>query len=214
MINKRKVIETAFIITLVIVVLAVVLTTVATIYEQKTALATLGNEIDEIDALVDELHDEVNKLAEVTIDMMQKEAEVKYVYVPEYVYVPAPEPTPTEQSYVNLTDYDSLTYPDLLLFLENDQTNEQEYIEGAFECVHFATRLCHNARVAGWKCDVVFINYCGNESNHAVVCFQTDIGLVYIEPQNDLPIRDTMHYQGLAQSIRRSIIQPSVRGNS
>jgi hypothetical protein len=77
------------------------------------------------------------------------------------------------------------SYNDMLRFLENDDTDEAEYIKGEYECIEFTTDLCNRAEEEGIRCAYVSVRFPGGKG-HAIVAFNTiDKGLIYIEPQYD-----------------------------
>jgi len=77
------------------------------------------------------------------------------------------------------------TYKEMLRFLEDDDTDEAEYITGEYECIEFTTDLCNRAEENGIRCAYVSIRFPGGRG-HAIVAFNTiDKGLIYIEPQYD-----------------------------
>ena len=76
------------------------------------------------------------------------------------------------------------TFEELQAFIAKDSTNKNKWMTNAYECRHFASELCNNARDASLNC--AFVLLCYNHGQHAVVAFDTvDKGLVYIEPQTD-----------------------------
>lgn len=73
---------------------------------------------------------------------------------------------------------------DVYDFIEDDRTDENEYIIGEYTCRNFAIDLKFNSFKIGYLCYYTIVNF--PESSHAIVSFNTtDRGLVYIEPQND-----------------------------
>ena len=77
------------------------------------------------------------------------------------------------------------SYNDMLRFLEDDDTDEAEYITGEYECIEFTTDLCNRAEEEGIRCAYVSVRFPGGKG-HAIVAFNTiDKGLIYIEPQYD-----------------------------
>jgi hypothetical protein len=77
------------------------------------------------------------------------------------------------------------TYKEMLRFLEDDDTDEAEYITGEYECIEFTTDLCNRAEEKGIRCAYVSVRFPGGRG-HAIVAFNTiDKGLIYIEPQYD-----------------------------
>ena len=84
------------------------------------------------------------------------------------------------------------TWAELITFLASEDTDEQLYIYPSFVCADFANRLQKNAKEAGWRCAVVFLNMSGYldpykygiapDAGHACNAFETtDRGLVYID---------------------------------
>jgi hypothetical protein len=84
-----------------------------------------------------------------------------------------------------LTDNESAkncSWYDLLIFLENDDTDELMYRNGTFVCTDFAERLHNNAEQAGIRAAFVIIDYSDEEIGHAINAFETtDMGLVFID---------------------------------
>lgn len=81
------------------------------------------------------------------------------------------------------------TYYEMIRFLRVDDTDKAEYIEGEYQCTHFATELCNRAEEKGIRCAYVSLSYPGG-TGHAIVAFNTiDKGLTYIEPQFDDLVR-------------------------
>ena len=92
------------------------------------------------------------------------------------------------------------TYQEVIAFLRQDKTNENEYNGGSYGvyvCSHYARDVCNNAEQAGFRCAFVELRYL--ESGHAIIVFDTiDEGLAYFEPQNDWvvkPVIDKRYYQ-------------------
>jgi len=77
-------------------------------------------------------------------------------------------------------------------FLTQDKTNQCES-QDVYVCLDYAMELANNARQNKLICNLVFIYY-DNNYCHAVVCFPTTEGKMYIEPQNDLEINDVTKY--------------------
>ncbi|KXA89561.1 hypothetical protein AKJ57_05165 [candidate division MSBL1 archaeon SCGC-AAA259A05] len=95
------------------------------------------------------------------------------------------------------------TYIELVDFLENDTTDENLYNENTYVCFDFSKDLIANATDKGSMAGYARIAYWENhqsytiaENNrnyyaHAIVAFKTvDEGLVYVEPQNDVVMKD------------------------
>ena len=78
------------------------------------------------------------------------------------------------------------TYNELVSFIARDKTNEEEYIEGVFDCEQFSQQVNTNAENAGIRCAYVVIYFDGTDAGHGIVGFNTvDQGMVYVEPQSD-----------------------------
>jgi len=76
------------------------------------------------------------------------------------------------------------TYKEALLFIEQDKTNENEYVEDTYVCAHFTRDVCNNAEQRGLRCAFVELRY--RDGGHSIIAFNTiDKGLVYFEPQFD-----------------------------
>jgi len=74
-------------------------------------------------------------------------------------------------------------------FLEEDDTNEYQYVENRFECTDFANRFVSNFLKKGYYSCVSYILF--SDSAHAIVAVNTsDYGVVYVEPQEDKIIYD------------------------
>ena len=81
------------------------------------------------------------------------------------------------------------TYAQVVAFIGEDRTNENPYIEGTYECRHFATGVCNNAEGKGLRCAFVWLDF-PEEVGHTIIAFNTiDEGLVYFEPQTDMRAR-------------------------
>ena len=76
------------------------------------------------------------------------------------------------------------TYEQAIEFLEEDKTEENEFVEDTYICSHFARDVCNNAESEGLRCAYVGLIY--PEGGHAIIAFNTiDEGLVYFDPQSD-----------------------------
>ena len=76
------------------------------------------------------------------------------------------------------------TYKEAVLFIEQDKTNENKYVEDTYVCTHFSRDVCNNAEQRGLRCAFVELRY--PDGGHSIVAFNTiDKGLVYFEPQFD-----------------------------
>jgi hypothetical protein len=87
------------------------------------------------------------------------------------------------------------TFAEASDFLEDDRTDENEYIEGEYVCSHFAADVNNNAEQAGIRCALVEIRF--PDSGHAIIAFETDDeGMVYFDPISDDRVRPVVgkHY--------------------
>ena len=76
------------------------------------------------------------------------------------------------------------TYSELKRFLREDNTDENEYVDGVYTCSNFAADLNNNAEEKGFRAAYVYIEY--PDAAHSLAAFETvDRGLVFIEPQSD-----------------------------
>jgi len=76
------------------------------------------------------------------------------------------------------------TYLEMRSFIQRDQTDKNEYIEGVYICENFAADVCNHAEEENIRCAFVIIHF--PEGGHAIVAFNTvDRGLIFIEPQED-----------------------------
>ena len=76
------------------------------------------------------------------------------------------------------------TFEEALDFLERDQTDANEYLEGEYVCSHFAADVNNNAEQQGIRCALVDVRF--SSSGHAIIAFDTtDEGMVYFDPITD-----------------------------
>ncbi len=87
------------------------------------------------------------------------------------------------------------TWNELVKFLQQDDTDRQEYDINSFVCADFAEMLHNNAERAGWRCAYVSVKLTGyrdfanlgipSDTGHALNAFETtDRGLIYIDCTN------------------------------
>jgi len=101
--------------------------------------------------------------------------------------------TSIQNELTNLQDRMSrehVTYPsysEVLKFIEEDDTDRQEYIEEnyTFICTDFTDRFISNFLKKGFfSCEAII--YLPNNSSHSIVAINTtDKGLLFVDPQND-----------------------------
>jgi len=75
------------------------------------------------------------------------------------------------------------TYDEAMAFINSDKTDENEYTDD-YVCYDFTADFSDKAFQMDYRCGFVYIEF--SDSAHAIACFNTtDMGLIYIEPQND-----------------------------
>jgi len=83
------------------------------------------------------------------------------------------------------------SYEQVIAFLGQDKTDENEYIEGdygVYVCSHFTRDVGNNAEEAGLRSAFVELRYL--EGGHALIAFDTiDEGLVYFDAGTDERVR-------------------------
>lgn len=98
------------------------------------------------------------------------------------------------------------TYSEVEDFLQDDKTDQNEYIEGEYICVDYASDVNKNAMKEGIQCAFVDIRF--PASAHAIVAFNTtDEGLIFVEPQNDTIIPDLEQGQEYYQILDKHTSQ-------
>lgn len=81
--------------------------------------------------------------------------------------------------------YTNPTYMDMVVFVTQDTTDQNLYVFPQYVCTHFTEDFVDNARAAGWRAGYVRLNN-PEGAGHAIACFlTTDMGLYFVEPQND-----------------------------
>ena len=115
-------------------------------------------------------------------------------FTPTFTPAPAPSATPTQP--IELYPKDRAletaahnpTFAEMIAFLNSNKVNWQEYKEN-YDCYDFACALQREAFEHGIRCAFVAMWF-PDRSGHAIVAFDTtDKGLIYIEPQADLPAK-------------------------
>jgi hypothetical protein len=81
--------------------------------------------------------------------------------------------------------YENPTYMDAIIFVAQDQTDKNEYIFPDYVCTHFTEDFVDNARSAGWRAGYVRLNNPDGPGHAIAVFLTTDMGLFFVEPQND-----------------------------
>lgn len=82
----------------------------------------------------------------------------------------------------------SVTWMELVSFIEADHTNWNNYDPDNYVCLDFAIDLVENAGKQNIKAWVVGVYFYDDDIGHAFTGFETtDRGMVFIEPQTDIP---------------------------
>ena len=107
--------------------------------------------------------------------------------LPTQTALPIPTLAPSATATAEPT-YEPVTWKEVVAFITEDHTNWQPYEPGDYVCLNFAIDLVNNAHAKGLPAWVVGVFFKNEEIGHAFVAFKTtDRGLVYIEPQTDIP---------------------------
>lgn len=78
------------------------------------------------------------------------------------------------------------THDEVLEFIQEDETDDMEYVEGEFECLDFCMVFRNNAFEEGYISYTVWIDFEGQTFGHSIIAFNTtDVGMVYLDPQLD-----------------------------
>ncbi|MFC1900361.1 hypothetical protein ACFLYN_02090 [Chloroflexota bacterium] len=70
------------------------------------------------------------------------------------------------------------------MFLADVRSWRRQYIESEYVCSDFAREVYDAATERGIRCGYVVISFQISEVGHAVIAFETDYGLIFIEPQD------------------------------
>ena len=95
-------------------------------------------------------------------------------------------------------DLHNPTYQEMKDFLEQDNTDSNEFVEDSYVCTDFSATINNHAEAQGIRCAVVYLIY--PEAGHTIIAFDTiDKGLIYIEPQFDHEVKIEIgkHYSTL-----------------
>jgi hypothetical protein len=106
-----------------------------------------------------------------------------------YEATPAPLPTisPTLDNTPTVA-YRPISWSELVKFLEDDHTNMNAYDADNYVCLDFAADLVESAGKQNIKAWIVATDFYNLDAGHAFVGFETtDKGVLYIEPQSDIP---------------------------
>jgi len=83
--------------------------------------------------------------------------------------------------------YRPITWMQLVSFIEVDHTNWNTYTS-KYKCLDFAIDLVANSAKKNIKAWIVVVYFLNQRIGHAFTAFETtDVGIVYIEPQTDIP---------------------------
>ena len=120
------------------------------------------------------------QIANLTVDVVNLEAAVNSSYYIGY-----------DDGYAQGTDdfiqcsycFTDPTYDEAIAFINSDETDENAYTPD-YVCYDFTADFISNADQVGYRVGFVYIEFAN--SAHAITCFNTtDVGLIYVEPQND-----------------------------
>jgi hypothetical protein len=70
------------------------------------------------------------------------------------------------------------------MFLADIRPWVRQYREGEYVCSDFAQEVCNAATEREMRCGYVTISFEKSLIGHAIVAFETDYGLVFVEPQD------------------------------
>ena len=70
------------------------------------------------------------------------------------------------------------------MFLADIRPWVRQYREGEYVCSDFAQEVCNAATEREMRCGCVVISFEKSLIGHAIVAFETDYGLVFVEPQD------------------------------
>lgn len=88
-------------------------------------------------------------------------------------------------------------YSQVVAFLREDKTDENEYVEDTYVCSHFTRDVGNNAEEEGLRCAFVELRY--SDGGHSIVAFDTiDEGLAYFDAITDesvKPVIGKRYYQ-------------------
>ena len=70
------------------------------------------------------------------------------------------------------------------MFLADIRPWVRQYREGEYVCSDFAQEVCNAAKEREMRCGYVTISFEKSVIGHAIVAFETDYGLIFVEPQD------------------------------
>ena len=99
------------------------------------------------------------------------------------------------------------------MFLADIMTWRNRYREDEYVCIDFSKEVVQKATEVGMRCGLVYISFERNDVGHAIVAFETDHGLIFIEPQNGehVDVRLSRTYYTGARGFQESNIVKSVK---
>ena len=91
----------------------------------------------------------------------------------------------------------------LKMFLADVMSWHHQYIEGRYVCSDFSQEVVQRATERGIRCGYVIISFEKSPIGHAIVAFETDYGLIYIEPQSgeEADVKIGKHYSQIADGV-------------
>ena len=99
-----------------------------------------------------------------------------------------PTVSPTRYPKTPTTYYRPISWMELVSFISDDHTNWNEYVPDEYVCLDFAIDLVESAGKQNIKAWIVGVDFYNDETGHAFVAFETtDRGVVFLEPQADVP---------------------------
>jgi len=102
-----------------------------------------------------------------------------------------PTVSPTRYPNTPTTYYRPISWKELVSFISDDHTNWNEYISDEYVCLDFAIDLVESAIKQNIKAWIVAVDFTDGTPSHAFTGFETtDRGVVFIEPQADVPYID------------------------
>ena len=70
------------------------------------------------------------------------------------------------------------------MFLADVRSWRRQYREDEYVCSDFSQEVVNRATERGMRCGYVVLSFEKSPVGHAIVSFETDYGLIYVEPQN------------------------------
>jgi hypothetical protein len=79
------------------------------------------------------------------------------------------------------------------MFLADIRPWVRQYREGEYVCSDFAQEVCNAAKEREMRCGYVTISFEKSLIGHAIIAFETDYGLIFVEPQDGEQIYLSTH---------------------